>query len=214
MKLSLVIFSGVAIAHAFNAPSPMGNKRIPPLTVESNLVENNAEHLKAGSMSIVPLATTVFWALTSSSAMAAGPDWGIFEGKTLSLLHPVMMASMLGLSVSTALLGFDWRRQRTIGGEISDLKKTIPNLGGASSIAEAISAAEAAEDMALVVKLKAAMPIEVQIKELQDTRKALAEKDSKDKHFKQGSLLVLLGTVFAIEVSHMILRPDIYLETV
>ena len=204
MKLSLVIFSGVAIAHAFNVPTPLGNKRIPQLPQDSNLVENSADQPKTVGVSLVPMATAAFWALTSSSAMAAGPDWGIFEGKTLSLLHPVMMASMLGLSVSTALLGFDWRRQRTIGGEISDLKKTLPSLGGASSVAEAISAAEAAEDMALVVKLKAAMPIEAQIKELQDTRKALAEKDSKDKHFKQGSLLVLLGTVFAIEVSHRI----------
>lgn len=136
--------------------------------------------------------------------MAAGPDWGIFEGKTLSLLHPAMMAGMLGLSVSTALLGFDWRRQRTIGSEISDLKKTLPDLGGASSVAEAISAAEASEDSVLVAKLKAAMPIEAQMKELQDERKTLSAKDSKDKHFKQGSLLAFLGTVFAIEVGSLL----------
>jgi len=164
------------------------------------MVQDKEDQAVISSASLIPLATTAFWALTSSSAMAAGPDWGIFEGKTLSLLHPAMMAGMLGLSVSTALLGFDWRRQRTIGGEITDLKKTLPSLGGASSLAEAISVAVAADDMVLVTKLRAAMPIEAQIKELQDTRKELASKDAKDRHFKQGSLLAFLGTVFAIEV--------------
>jgi hypothetical protein len=200
MKCSLIFLSGVAIANGFTVPTPMGNKLTSARLVESTIVNDGEDSLMTPKLPIVPMAATVFWALTSSSAMAAGPDWGIFEGKTLSLLHPAMMAGMLGLSVSTALLGFDWRRQRTIGGEISDLKKTLPNLGGASSLVEAVAAAEAADDKGLAAKLKAAMPIEMQIKELQDERKALAEKDSKDKHFKQGSLLAFLGTVFAIEV--------------
>lgn len=131
--------------------------------------------------------------------MAAGPDWGIFEGKTLSLLHPAMMAGMLGLSVSTALLGFDWRRQRTIGDEISSLKKQMPNLGGASSVAEAIAAAQAAEDTILAARLQGSLAIEAQIKDLQNERKALSEKGAREKHFSQGSLLAFLGTLFAIE---------------
>ena len=42
--------------------------------------------------------------LTPSVSNAAGPDWGLFEGKTGSLLHPVMMFSMAAFSVSTALV--------------------------------------------------------------------------------------------------------------
>merc|ERR1712232_1526515 len=109
------------------------------------------------------------------------------------------MAGMLGLSVSAALLGFDWRRQRTIGNEIAGLKKSLPDLSGASSIAEAVAAAETSEDMALAMKLKAALPIEVQIKELQSERKTLVEKGPRDKHFNQGSLVAFLGICFAIE---------------
>lgn len=103
---------------------------------------------------------------------------GVFEGKTGSLLHPVMMFGMLALSASTALLGFEWRRQRTIGGEISALKKTLPNLNGASSVEAALKACQDAEeiDSSQLARLQSALPINAQIKELQNERKALAGK--------------------------------------
>jgi len=87
-----------------------------------------------------------------------------------------MMFGMLTLSVSTALLGFEWRRQRTIGDEISTLKKSLPKLNGASSVAEALKACQAAEeiDSAMLAQLKSALPIESEMKELQNERKTLA----------------------------------------
>jgi len=138
--------------------------------------------------------------LTNSEiANAAGPDWGLFEGKTGSLLHPVMMFSMLAYSISTALLGFQWRRQRTMGDEISALKKSMPSFGGASDINAAIQAAEEAGDASLSMQLRAAVPINEQIAELQKERKELAAASPRDQHFSQGALLAFLGTAFAIE---------------
>lgn len=134
----------------------------------------------------------------SEAANAAGPDWGLFEGKTGSLLHPVMMFSMLAFSVSTGLLGFQWRRQRTMGDEISDLKKQMPKFDG-SDISAAIVAAEEAGDASLSMKLRAAVPLNAQIAELQTERKELAAKSPRDTHFSQGALLAFLGTSFAIE---------------
>jgi hypothetical protein len=73
-------------------------------------------------------------------------------------------------------LGFEWRRQRTIGSEISALKKTLPNLNGASSVGEALKACQAAEesDVSQLALLQSALPIDSQIKDLQDERKTLA----------------------------------------
>ena len=65
-----------------------------------------------------------------------------FEQRTGSMLHPIAMGSMFLLSLSTGILGLQWRRQRTIGDEITALKKTLPDLGGAKSVSEAIAAAE------------------------------------------------------------------------
>ena len=143
-------------------------------------------------------------ALLSSplAANAAGPDWGIFEGRTGSLLHPIAMFGMAAMSASTALLGFQWRRQRTLGDEISALKKSLPDLGGAASVSDALAAAQSAEsvDSALVSKLKAALPVESEINALTKERKDLASAGPRDKHFNQGSVLLFTGIAFAIEV--------------
>jgi hypothetical protein len=166
-----------------------------------NLAEENSIYTHKNRAAVIAAAAAF---MTPLSANAAGPDWGVFEGRTGSLLHPIAMFSMAAMSVSTGLLGFQWRRQRTLGDEISSLKKTLPDLAGASSIAEALQNAESAEtvDSAYVAKLKAAMPIESQINELQKERKDLASAGPRDKHFSQGAMLAFIGTAFAIEVCY------------
>ena len=143
------------------------------------------------------------------AAHAAGPDWGIFEGRTGSLLHPAAMLSTFALSLSTALLGWQWRRQRTMGDEIAALKKSLPPLNGAKTVAEALAAAdgaraegeEGAPDAAQMARLRAALPVANQIAELTQERKDLAKASPRDQHFGQGSLLLFIGIAFAIEVS-------------
>jgi len=143
--------------------------------------------------------SAAFWAASTQIAQAAGPDWGIFEGRTGSLLHPVMMGGLSLYSLYTAFLGFQWRRQRTIGDEISELKKQIPDLQGASSVKAAIAAANEAGDAARASQLQASTAVEAQVQELQAERKSLAEAGPRDKHFAQGALLAFLGIAFAIE---------------
>lgn len=152
---------------------------------------------------LVQGATTslTVWAATSSSAMAAGPDWGIFEGRTGSLLHPLTMGSLLLFSLYTGFLGLQWRRQRTLGDEISSLKKQLPDLGGASSLTEALASAKAAEEPSStrVYELEKALPLSKEIEGLVQERKDLVAAGPRDKHFSQGALLAFLGTAFAIE---------------
>jgi hypothetical protein len=168
---------------------------------ESSLItSNNSNNGRNVASSILAMSTI----LTSPmAAQAAGPDWGIFEGRTGSLLHPIAMFSMVALSASTALLGFQWRRQRTSGDEIGALKKSLPILkDGAASVKEALAAATSAEvvDASYVNALKGALETEKQIAELTSERKELAGANPREKHFNQGSLILFLGIAFAIEV--------------
>jgi len=119
--------------------------------------------------------------MVPSPVLAAGPDWGIFEGRTGSLLHPITMASMLLLSLSTGWKGLMWRRQRELGTEISALKKQIP-------------AVPDGEDMPA-----SSLTIQKQIDELTATRKELVSQDNRQKHYESGVLLAAIGTAFAIE---------------
>jgi hypothetical protein len=138
----------------------------------------------------------VSWLATTGMARADSPDWGIFEGRTGSILHPITMGGLFGLSCYTAYLGFQWRRQRTLGDEITALKKQLPPLGSFKTIQEALDSEEMQDQEA---KLKAALPIEKEIQDLTAERKELASQGNRDKHYNQGAWIAFLGTVFAIE---------------
>ena len=169
----------------------------------------------SSSSSSLAIVTALPFLLSLSTPLIANandsPDWGLFEGRAGSLLHPVAMISMAAFSASTALLGFQWKRQRTIGDEISTLKKTLPTLrNGATSVKEALtmvstttSTVEGGEavDAAYISALKGGLEIENKIMELTNERKELASAGPRDKHFNQGALLLFIGTAFAIEVS-------------
>jgi hypothetical protein len=205
MRAAPILLSVVSLSQAFIAPksaftsvsSRTPSKPTALFAHDSHEPDNNALSLPS-----VASATAALWSLTATVASADSPDWGIFEGRTGSLLHPIMMASLLALSVSTALLGFNWRRQRTIGDDISALKKTLPDLGGASSVKEAVAAAKSAEsvDFQLVNKLESALSVQEDIDALTAERKELSQGNNRDRHFSQGALLAFLGTAFAIEV--------------
>lgn len=178
-------------------PLNLSSSSEPASSSESDL-DLNLNNVNPAMASLLAVTTI---ALSPTAAHAAGPDWGIFEGRTGSLLHPITMGGAFLFSLSTGYLGFQYRRQRTLGGEISALKKTLPSLNGEKSLSAAISAAQGAEvvDSALVMKLKSAMPVQQQIDELTAERKDLSKKNLRDNHFSQGSLLAFIGTAFAIE---------------
>jgi len=176
----------------------------PDESVESGLDNLQLQSPPLSSTRVLPALGTglMTWMVAAQASVADSPDWGIFEGRTGSLLHPLTMGSLLLYSIYTALLGFQWRRQRTIGDEIKALQKSLPDLQGAGSVAAALQAAQSAEEpvQSRIATLQAALPIEQQIKELQQERKSLAEANPRDKHFSQGAWLAFLGTAFAIEV--------------
>merc|ERR1712224_520264 len=55
---------------------------------------------------------------------------GILEGRTLALLHPAMMYLLLGTTAYSGYLGWQWRRVRTMGDEIADLKQSLKDYAG------------------------------------------------------------------------------------
>ena len=147
----------------------------------------------------VPISAMVVSAMAGlpSAAGAAGPDWGLFEGRTGSLIHPTVMGGLFLYSAYTAYLGFQWRRQRTLGDEISALKATLPKVPTpvtSDGTEDEAAAAEAAKVAAV------AAPIEKEIQALQQERKDIAASGPRDKHFSQGAFLAFLGTSIAIEV--------------
>ena len=99
------------------ATSSLSFRPLPPITAPVALTKTPSK----SSMKVLQMLPVV--ALLPAPALADSPDWGLFEGKTGSLLHPAMMGSLFLLSLSTGWKGCQWRRQRELGGEIQELKK-------------------------------------------------------------------------------------------
>ena len=113
-----------------------------------------------------------------------GGEYGLFEGRTLALVHPFFLGGAWFASVYAGYLGWQWRRVRTTGDEISSLKATMPAV---------------AADGAVVDLSPAQKETESKIAELTATRKELVAGGFKDKHSNVGYFLLAFGTMLAVE---------------
>lgn len=111
-------------------------------------------------------------------ASAIGGEYGIFEGRTLSLLHPGFMLFLFGSSLYAAKLGFDWRRARELGGIIRQMKADLP--------------APNAEGV------RPPSPLDADISSLETERKTLLGKKLNENHENWGHLLLGLGVLFSV----------------
>lgn len=167
-----------------------------PSPADLDIILSNNQNNQNWATTLATTATTTAL-LWPSAAVAAGPDWGLFEGRIGSLLHPLTMGSLFVFSLYTAFLGWQWRRQRTLGDEISSLKQQQTSSSSSSS-------SSGGDDMAVAAVLsetRALSNLDLQIQALQNERKQLAASGPRDKHFSQGALLACVGTLFAIEAS-------------
>lgn len=172
--------------------------------------DNNHSYYHIASQVGIGVVTTfliVLFGLPAVSYADASPDWGIFEGKAGSLLHPVGMGGLLLLQISTATKGFQWRRQRTISEEISILnKEKLPPLPeGATTLQEYVDMMKRAgiDDKEILLILynlyKNALEVDLQVKALTEERTVLASQNNRDRHFYQGAILAFLGIVLAMD---------------
>lgn len=52
-------------------------------------------------------------------------ELGILEGRSVALIHPIVMGGLFFYTLWAGYLGWQWRRVRTIQDEINELKKQV-----------------------------------------------------------------------------------------
>lgn len=57
--------------------------------------------------------------------MAVGGEFGLLEGRSFALIHPLVMGCLFVYTLYAGYLGWQWRRVRTIQSEINELKKQV-----------------------------------------------------------------------------------------
>ena len=82
------------------------------LCIEEKTVRDaNIFDTKPATMSAVFTALLV----PTQEVWAKGGEYGLLEGRTASLMHPITMFALFGTSVYSASLGLKYRQLRTIG---------------------------------------------------------------------------------------------------
>ncbi|XP_010267460.1 PREDICTED: uncharacterized protein LOC104604693 [Nelumbo nucifera] len=148
-------------------------------------LQHTIHQLKSSSLSLTALALPFF--LHPEDALAAGGEFGLLEGRTFALIHPIVMGGLFFYTLWAGYLGWQWRRVRTIQNEINELKKQVKPAPAAA--AEGTPSAEATASMS---------PVEVKIKQLTEERKELLKGSFRDRHFNAGSILLGFGVLESV----------------
>ncbi|KAH9627557.1 hypothetical protein KSS87_005611 [Heliosperma pusillum] len=119
----------------------------------------------------------------NSDALAAGGEFGLLEGRSLALIHPIVMGGLFVYTLWAGYLGWQWRRVRTIQNEITELKKQAKPVAVAPD-GTPVNAPPS--------------PVETQIQQLTEERKVLLKGNFRDRHFNAGSILLGFGVFEAI----------------
>jgi len=93
-------------------PAPLSSHNFDPLGLGTAPKHLSAEpRMPAAPLLLLAAAS----AAQPDAALAKGGEFGIFEGRIVSLAHPAMMAVCYAASAFAAYTGFQWRRLREIG---------------------------------------------------------------------------------------------------
>ncbi|XP_010544866.1 PREDICTED: uncharacterized protein LOC104817387 [Tarenaya hassleriana] len=138
--------------------------------------------LKSASLPLATIALPFF--LDTKDAAAAGGQFGILEGRSFALVHPIVMTGLFLYTLWAGYLGWQWRRVRTIQNEINELKKQVKPTPVSPD--------------GTPVESPAPSPVELQIQRLTEERKELIRGSYRDKHFDAGSILLSFGVFEAV----------------
>ncbi|KAL8218474.1 hypothetical protein R6Q57_021847 [Mikania cordata] len=128
---------------------------------------------------VLPLTTMLPFVLRPQDAVAADGEFGILEGRSLALIHPLVMGGLFVYTLYAGYLGWQWRRVRTLQDEINQLKKQDISQPEPESESEP-------------------SPLQLQIQQLSEERKELIKGQYRDKHFNAGSILLGFGVFESI----------------
>ncbi|KAK7292844.1 hypothetical protein RJT34_15698 [Clitoria ternatea] len=154
----------------------------PPIPTTHKLLDQTNHVLKTTSLSLTAI-TFPFLLQHKDVALAVEGEFGILEGRTFALVHPIVMASLFLYTLWAGYLGWQWRRVRTIQNEINELKKQVKP----TPVTPEGKPLEASQS-----------PVQLRIQQLTEERKELLKGSYRDRHYNAGSILLGFGVLEAV----------------
>jgi len=131
-------------------------------------------------------------AATPAVAAAKGGEYGLAEGRIISLAHPVAMGGCFLATLFAGFTGYQWRRLREVGVELKAAKATLKAATLAATPAEEGAPVEDAHAAALAAA-------EAEVATLTAARSEIADGNFRDKHYSMGTILLAVGIPMALE---------------
>ncbi|WOK98194.1 hypothetical protein Cni_G06904 [Canna indica] len=189
------------LPNANPTPSSSGAKSTPKQSAPRELSRSAAVPRPAQPLSFVPSLPSISAAAVTFSlplfvhpedALAAGGQFGILEGRSFALLHPVVMGGLFFYTLWAGYLGWQWRRVRTIQDEINELKKQVAAPAAPTPVAAGANSGSPPPPP------PPPSPVEAKIQQLTEERKALLKGSYRDRHFNAGSILLGFGVLESV----------------
>jgi len=110
-------------------------------SASSSFLKDSNKHVAKASLSVLS-AVTLPLILPAQEAVAKGGEYGLLEGRSFALVHPLSMFVLFTLTAWTGYLGLQYRRTRELATEISSLKKSLPTLSTGDKVPSSTSAVD------------------------------------------------------------------------
>ncbi|KAJ8573079.1 hypothetical protein K7X08_009590 [Anisodus acutangulus] len=146
------------------------------------ILHDTIDKLRSASLPLTALTFPFF--LDAKDVLAAGGEFGIFEGRSFALIHPIVMSGLFVYTLYPGYLGWQWRRVRTIQNEINELKKEVKPVPVTPE--------------GTPVESPKPSHVEAKIQQLTEERKELIKGSYKEKHFNACSILLGFGVFESI----------------
>jgi len=146
-------------------------------------------------------------------ANAKGGEYGAWEGRIASMMHPMTMSALFLTSLYAGYLGLQWRRIRTIGDELKQMNRELPILVSGISpkfplssvitnVKSELSICKDEKRVSLLNKdlitLQSISELDNKYEDLLSNRKNLQQQNLRDKHWAAGSIVLGVGVGVSI----------------
>lgn len=128
-------------------------------------------------------------------AEAKGGEYGLAEGRIISLAHPVAMGGCFLATLYAGYTGFQWRQLREVGLKMGVAKKEAK--AAKAAVAAATPEEEGATAPAALVSALASA--DAVVADLSATRAEIASGNFRDAHYQMGTILLAVGIPMALE---------------
>merc|ERR1719454_2223357 len=134
------------------------------------------------------------------AAVAKGGEYGLAEGRIISLAHPVAMGGCFLATLYAGYTGLQWRMLRELGVELKEARAAA---SAAQKAVQEHAGAGASDEEALAPPppslVQAASDADAAVAALTEKRSVIQSGNFRDRHYQLGTILLAVGIPMALE---------------